>query len=82
MEIAADLQTLGRKMGDLFNNQCPRINSFSISYPLDFAFPQYLIWTLAIPVSLGVIFLVYRRGGVIIPTRFWGGGKKRGFPLP
>jgi Ca-activated chloride channel homolog len=48
---------------------------------LEFAFPQYWIWTLAIPVSMGIIFLVYRRVDHI--TRTWFGQEeyKRNHPL-
>ncbi len=81
MQIPADLQILSSKSRDVSDNQRPRIYSLSISYPLDFAFPQYWIWTLAIPVSLGVIFLVYRRVSMIIRTWFGEEEYKRSYPF-
>jgi len=46
-----------------------------------FAFPEYWIWMLGIPVSLGIMYLVYKRVSQIIFTWFSKDQYERSFPL-
>lgn len=48
---------------------------------MKFAFQEYWIWLLGIPVSLGIMFLVYKRVGQIIETWFSRDQYARSYPL-
>lgn len=48
---------------------------------MKFAFQEYWIWLLGIPVSLGIMFLVYKRVGQIIDTWFSKDQYARSYPF-
>ncbi|MCI4668905.1 MAG: VWA domain-containing protein [Bacteroidia bacterium] len=48
---------------------------------MKFAFQEYWIWMLGIPVSLGIMFLVYKRVGQIIQTWFSSDQYARSYPF-